>query len=174
VLFRAAAHEPPPDEVLRRLEALFAPAGAETLRYADQRKGQRRSVRVRREGADMKLDGLLLAGDTSAEAWLKALLLQDLPAQAYGGCCSRRAPRRRWPCSKRASRCAAASAWQAPAIEGFLAGLRRLARKNGWARCRAACAAAPTAGPACRTQAHGPRDRAAAAGGLTGRAHPPR
>jgi assimilatory nitrate reductase catalytic subunit len=27
---------------------------------------------------------MLLAGDTSAQAWLKALLLQDLPAQAYG------------------------------------------------------------------------------------------
>ena len=26
----------------------------------------------------------LLAGDTSAEAWLKTLLLQELPAQAYG------------------------------------------------------------------------------------------
>jgi assimilatory nitrate reductase catalytic subunit len=84
VLFRAAAHEPPTDEVLQRLEALFALAGADTLRYADKRKGQRRSIRVRRDGADMKLDGLLLAGDTSAEAWLKALLLQDLPAQAYG------------------------------------------------------------------------------------------
>jgi assimilatory nitrate reductase catalytic subunit len=84
VLFRAAAHEPPPDEVLQRLEALFALASPDTLRYADKRKGQRRSIRVRREGTDMKLDGLLLAGDTSAEAWLKALLLQDLPAQAYG------------------------------------------------------------------------------------------
>lgn len=84
VLFRAAAYEAPPDDVLQRLEALFGLTGAETLRYADRRRGQRRSVRVRREGEDLRLEGLLLAGDTSAEAWLKALLLQELPAQAYG------------------------------------------------------------------------------------------
>lgn len=84
VLFRAAAYEAPPDDVLQRLEALFDLTGAETLRYADRRRGQRRSVRVRREGEDLRLEGLLLAGDTSAEAWLKALLLQELPAQAYG------------------------------------------------------------------------------------------
>ena len=32
----------------------------------------------------MKLQAMLLAGDTSAQAWLKTLLLQELPAQAYG------------------------------------------------------------------------------------------
>ncbi|AMO21970.1 nitrate reductase [Ramlibacter solisilvae] len=84
VLLRAAAYEAPPDEVLQRLEVLFGLTGVETLRYADRRRGQRRSVRVRREGADMRLEGLLLAGDTSAEAWIKALLLQEAPAQAYG------------------------------------------------------------------------------------------
>ena len=84
LLFRAAAYEAPPEAVQRQLEALFGLTGAETLRYADARKGQRRLVRVRREGADMFLQGLLLAGDTSAEHWLKALLLQELPAQAYG------------------------------------------------------------------------------------------
>jgi assimilatory nitrate reductase catalytic subunit len=84
LLLRAAAHEAPPDEVLQRLEALFALSAADTLRYADKRRGQRRSMRVRRDGADLKLAALLLAGDTSAEAWIKALLLQQLPAQAYG------------------------------------------------------------------------------------------
>jgi assimilatory nitrate reductase catalytic subunit len=84
VLFRAAAHEAPPEEVLQRLESLLRLDGADTLRYADRRKGQRRSVRVRRAGKDMLLDGVLLAGDTSAAAWLKTLLLQELPAQDYG------------------------------------------------------------------------------------------
>jgi assimilatory nitrate reductase catalytic subunit len=84
VLFRAAAYEPPPDEVLRRLEALLGLQRLETLRYVDQRKGQRRTVGVQREGKELRVEALLLAGDTSAEGWLKALLLQQLPAQAYG------------------------------------------------------------------------------------------
>jgi assimilatory nitrate reductase catalytic subunit len=84
VLFRAAPYEAPPDELLQRLETLFRLDGAETLRYADRRKGQRRAVRVHREGSDLKLESVLLAGDTSAEGWLKPLLLQELPAQAYG------------------------------------------------------------------------------------------
>ena len=35
-------------------------------------------------GADTRLDGFLLAGDTRAEAWIKVLLQDELPAQAYG------------------------------------------------------------------------------------------
>ena len=31
-----------------------------------------------------RLEGLLLAGDTSAEAWIKTLLQDELPAQMYG------------------------------------------------------------------------------------------
>jgi assimilatory nitrate reductase catalytic subunit len=122
VLFRAAAHEPPTEEVLQRLEALFALAGADTLRYADRRKGQRRSIRVRREGADMKLDGLLLAGDTSAEAWLKALLLQDLPAQAYGRLLL--APGAKAPVAvpQKGKQVCSCFGVEAQAIEGHLAG----------------------------------------------------
>jgi assimilatory nitrate reductase catalytic subunit len=84
LLFRAAAHEPPPDDVLRQLEHLLGLDAIETLRYADQRRGQRRTVGVQREGQELRVQALLLAGDTSAERWLKALLLQELPAQAYG------------------------------------------------------------------------------------------
>jgi assimilatory nitrate reductase catalytic subunit len=84
VLFRAAAYEAPTDEVLQRLETLLGLAGTQTLRYADRRCGQRRVARVRRDGADLRLDGVLLAGDTSAQAWLKSLVQQELPAQAYG------------------------------------------------------------------------------------------
>jgi len=84
VLFRAAAYEAPPDALVQEIESLLQLTGTQTLRYADRRKGQQRSVRVRREGKDTLLDGLLLAGDTSAEAWIKSLLLQELPAQAYG------------------------------------------------------------------------------------------
>jgi assimilatory nitrate reductase catalytic subunit len=84
VLFRAAAHEPPPEELLLQLEQILGLVGAEVLRYVDRRRGQRRTIRAEHDGVDLRLQALLLAGDTSAEAWLKALLVQELPAQAYG------------------------------------------------------------------------------------------
>lgn len=84
LLFRAAAYEAPGEEILQRLEQLLGLAGAGILRYADKRKGQRRTIHVRRDAGELRLEGLLLAGDTSAEAWLKALLLQELDATAYG------------------------------------------------------------------------------------------
>ena len=84
LLFRAAAYEAPPEHVLARFEALLGLDSIETLRYADPRRGHWRTVGVRREGEEVRVEALLLAGDTSAQAWLKALLLQELPAQAYG------------------------------------------------------------------------------------------
>src|SRR5690606_9717071 len=54
------------------------------LRYADRRRGQWRSVRTARRGADTRLEAFLLAGDTGGEAWMRALLQDEAPAQAYG------------------------------------------------------------------------------------------
>jgi assimilatory nitrate reductase catalytic subunit len=54
------------------------------LRYADGRRGQRRAMRLTAEGTDRRLDAFLLAGDTRAEEWIRPLLLDRLPAQAYG------------------------------------------------------------------------------------------
>ncbi len=74
VLFRAAAHEAPPDDLLaEQVEALLGLGGADTLRYADARQGQRRAARLvrRRRSATPRLDGFLLGGDTRAEAWIK-------------------------------------------------------------------------------------------------------
>jgi assimilatory nitrate reductase catalytic subunit len=84
VLFRAAAYEAPPDDLVRQLELQMGLASAEALRYSDRRKGQRRTIAVRRNGAELRIEALLLAGDTSAETWLKPLLLQELPAQSCG------------------------------------------------------------------------------------------
>ncbi|HEX6708001.1 MAG TPA: molybdopterin-dependent oxidoreductase [Albitalea sp.] len=84
VLFRAAAYEAVDDATVARIEQLMGLSGAEVLHYADKRRGQRRSMRLRRDGADTRLDGFLLAGDVSAEAWIKTLLQDELPAQAYG------------------------------------------------------------------------------------------
>jgi assimilatory nitrate reductase catalytic subunit len=121
VLFRAAAYEVPPDELLQRLENLLGLTGAETLRYADKRKGQRRAMRVKREGADLRLEALLLAGDTSGEAWLKALLLQELPAQAYGR--QLLAPGAQPPAAvkQKGKQVCSCFGVEAPAIEGHLA-----------------------------------------------------
>ncbi|MGE0330902.1 MAG: molybdopterin-dependent oxidoreductase [Ramlibacter sp.] len=84
VLFRAAAYEAPPDEVLVRMEALLGLDAADTLRYADRKKGQRRAMRLARNGDQATLEAFVLAGDTSAQAWVRTLLQEELPAQAYG------------------------------------------------------------------------------------------
>jgi assimilatory nitrate reductase catalytic subunit len=84
VLFRAAGHEAPQDSLLAQIEELLALNGADTLRYADAKRGQRRAVRLLRDGADAHLEGFLLGGDTRAEAWIKALLQDRLPAQNFG------------------------------------------------------------------------------------------
>ncbi|MCU0927235.1 MAG: nitrate reductase, partial [Hydrogenophaga sp.] len=88
VLFRAAAPEAPPPEVLARIEALLGLNATDVLRYEDKRRQQRRTARlVRGHGGapdDITLDAFLLAGDASAEGWIKTLLQDELPAGAYG------------------------------------------------------------------------------------------
>ncbi|MEZ5643713.1 MAG: molybdopterin-dependent oxidoreductase [Burkholderiaceae bacterium] len=84
VLFRAAAHEAPDSERIDRIEAILGLAGRDTLRYADKRRQQRRSVRLQRDGNNVTLEAFVLSGDTSAEAWIKTLLQDELPAGAYG------------------------------------------------------------------------------------------
>ena len=84
VLFRAADHEAPADETLATLERILGLNGLDTLRYADKKKGQRRTVRLVRMGEQAELAGFVLAGDTSAQAWITTLLKNELPAQAYG------------------------------------------------------------------------------------------
>ncbi|MBC7445358.1 MAG: molybdopterin-dependent oxidoreductase [Polaromonas sp.] len=84
IMFRAAAHEAPNDETLALLERIFGLDGSYILRYADRRKGQRRTVRLARTHEAAELTGFVLAGDTSAEAWISTLLRDELPAQAYG------------------------------------------------------------------------------------------
>ena len=84
VLFRAASHEAPADETLASIERILGLNGTDSLRYVDKKKGQRRTVRLSRKGEHAELSGFVLAGDTSAQAWIKTLLQDELPAQAYG------------------------------------------------------------------------------------------
>jgi len=86
VLFRAASEQAPAEGLVERIEGLLGLAAhmPQVLRYDDKRRGRRRVVRLVEAGADRKLEAMLLAGDTRAEAWIKPLLQEELPAQAYG------------------------------------------------------------------------------------------
>lgn len=86
VLFRAAAAEAPPRERVAEIEALFGlgPQRADVLRYEDRRRHQWRAMGLERVGTDAHLTSFVLAGDTTAEGWVRALLQDRLPAQSYG------------------------------------------------------------------------------------------
>ncbi len=84
VLLRAAALQAPPLVLLQRIEAQLGLGADGALHYADARRGQRRTVRLAGEGGAMRLDGFLFGGDISAEAWVRPLLQDELPAQACG------------------------------------------------------------------------------------------
>ena len=91
LLFRAAAANAPDAAVLDHIEQVLGLHSPDTLRYSDARQGQRRAVRMVRNLAESgastqnaTLDAFLLAGDTRSQAWIKTLLQEELPAQAYG------------------------------------------------------------------------------------------
>jgi assimilatory nitrate reductase catalytic subunit len=85
ILFRAAGTYAPDDATLAQIENLLDLGSADVLRYDDKKRGQRRTVRlVRLADGKAQLQGFVLAGDTSAEAWIKTLLQDQLDAQSYG------------------------------------------------------------------------------------------
>ena len=84
VLFRAAAHVVPPNELLMQIEEILGLTTHDVLHYADKKRGQRRTAKLTRIADRAELTGFLLAGDTSAEAWIKTVLEGELPAQTYG------------------------------------------------------------------------------------------
>ena len=84
VQFRAAHHQPVADAVLEKIEAVLHLHGADVLRYRDQKRGQRRAVRLVESDSQTSLDGFLLAGDTRAQSWISTLLKDKLPAHPYG------------------------------------------------------------------------------------------
>jgi len=84
VLFRAAAYEAPPTELLARIESALGLQADDVLRYDDKRRARHRAVKLSRRGDEARIEAFMLAGDTSAETWMKTLLQDELPAQAYG------------------------------------------------------------------------------------------
>ncbi|MCY7314738.1 MAG: molybdopterin-dependent oxidoreductase [Rubrivivax sp.] len=77
LLFRAGAATAPAVALLDRIAALFGLSGGQALHYVDRQAGQRRSVRIAHDTGTARLQALLLAGDTRAEAWLAPLLQQQ-------------------------------------------------------------------------------------------------
>ena len=79
VLLRACAHQPPAAEVLQQIEHLLGLAGDQVIRYNDRRRQQTRALQVVRGDQDaLRLEAMLLTGDTSAGAWLSQLLAQEM------------------------------------------------------------------------------------------------
>jgi assimilatory nitrate reductase catalytic subunit len=83
-LFRAAALEAPSDSVIQQIESLIGIRGPDVLRYQDKTKGQHRAMRLMPTEQGHTLDAFVLAGDISAEAWIKPLLQDEMLADAYG------------------------------------------------------------------------------------------
>ena len=87
VLFRAASTQAPAASLLAGIEAMLGldvQAGGARLHYADAQRRQRRTMRLSGSGETTRLEAFLLAGDISAEAWIKPLVQEELPADAYG------------------------------------------------------------------------------------------
>ncbi|WP_333842738.1 nitrate reductase [Limnohabitans sp.] len=88
VLMRAACSEVADMALLHDIEQLLRLNGTDSLRYVDAKRSQLRSLRLQHSDAnptkDTQLSAFLIAGDTSAETWLKALLQTQASTQAYG------------------------------------------------------------------------------------------
>ncbi len=87
VWLRAAAPSAPSAQCLAQIEAWLGLDGPDVLRYADPQRGQRRTVRLAQPAAGSsgsRLQAFMLAGDVRAGGWVSALLVDELPAQAYG------------------------------------------------------------------------------------------
>jgi assimilatory nitrate reductase catalytic subunit len=144
VLFRAAAYEAPADDVVARIEALLGLDAADTLRYADRKKGQRRAMRLARNGQQALLEAFVLAGDTSAQAWVKTLLQEELPAQAYGRLLLVPGAKAPVAVQSRGKQVCTCFNVPGPAIDGYLAGCsgtddERLASLQGALKCGTNC-----------------------------------
>jgi assimilatory nitrate reductase catalytic subunit len=87
LLLRAAAAEAPATEWVLEMEALFGLDASmiSVLRYEDKKRGQRRALRMASSNGERRLDAFLLAGDESAQSWMRSMLQteQATPSQAH-------------------------------------------------------------------------------------------
>jgi assimilatory nitrate reductase catalytic subunit len=84
ILFRAAHTEAAPQSLLIELEQLLGLSDQTALHYADPKQGQRRSMRLSPVDQTIQLEAFLIAGNIAAEAWIKPLLQDQIPAALYG------------------------------------------------------------------------------------------
>ncbi len=88
VLMRAACSEAPDMALVHEIEQILGLHGTDSLRYVDAKRSQLRSMRLHYSEApkakDTRLDAFIIAGDTSAEIWLKTLLQTQASTQDYG------------------------------------------------------------------------------------------
>ncbi|MFM1949736.1 MAG: hypothetical protein RL706_1757 [Pseudomonadota bacterium] len=84
VLFRAASSEAPDMHWVHAVEALLQMDAKSGLRYADPKRSHLRSIQLDRRKAMPQLEAFVMAGDTSAEAWLKTLLQTQQSTESYG------------------------------------------------------------------------------------------
>ncbi|MES2934125.1 MAG: molybdopterin-dependent oxidoreductase [Pseudomonadota bacterium] len=80
VLFRAADDYPAAADLIKEIEIRFGIEGISVLRYDDTKRGNARHIRVQ----DGKLAAVSLAGDMTAEHWLREYLEGELPVAALG------------------------------------------------------------------------------------------
>jgi assimilatory nitrate reductase catalytic subunit len=80
VLFRAADDYAASAETRAEIEQKFGIAGTQVLRYDDNKRGNSRRILV----GDGKLQAVSLAGDISAQRWLKEYLESEQPVAALG------------------------------------------------------------------------------------------
>jgi len=84
VMFRAASSEAPEMSLVNEIESLLQLDALSGLRYADNKRSHLRSIKLDRRNALPQLEAFVMAGDTSAEAWLKALLQTQQSTESYG------------------------------------------------------------------------------------------
>jgi assimilatory nitrate reductase catalytic subunit len=84
VLFRAASLEAASDELIARIEAVMGIGSVDVMRYSDKARGQSRAMRLSRDADGLRLNAFVLAGDVSAEAWVRPLLQDELLADSFG------------------------------------------------------------------------------------------
>jgi len=77
--FEAASAEAPPAALVARLAEALGLRGMGVLRYADSQRGRSRLLRLQGEGAEARLQALLLVGERGTAAWLMPLWRDALP-----------------------------------------------------------------------------------------------
>ena len=83
VLFRGARHEALSPARIEQMERLLGLGGPQVSRYHDRKRQQHRALLLEPRGTARHLRAILLAGDVRAQSWLRTLLQDDLPVDAY-------------------------------------------------------------------------------------------